>query len=492
MNIDVSPARIGMASPLFPPPAERRWLDDVLTQALDDSRQRVATGRVSPTMTAAEVRQRLDRFDFAAPQPLSGLLPWVIAQLEHGLVHVTHPSYFGLFNPAPAFPAECADRIAGAFNPQLASATTSPAAVAIEAHVIDAVADRIGFAPGAAGHFTSGGTEANATALTCALTAADPRFATEGVRALRGQPVLYVSGDAHLAWYKIAHQAGIGRAAVRLVATDGCGRMCAQALAGAIAHDQAQGRVPVMIVATAGTTGAGMIDPIPSCAALARAAGLWLHVDAAWGGALIASDRLRGVLAGIGSADSVTIDAHKWLAATMGCGMFLTSRPLTLSAAYHVTREAASFMPSNDARGDPYVTSAQWSRRFLGLRLFLILAAAGWDGIADHLERAVALTARLKSDLAAGGWRIVNDSPMAVLCAEPPAGWPGTRSIADEIVASGKAWLTTARFEGREVLRICLTNGMTTERDVTALAKLLLGHAPIDCCNGLNQHKGVI
>ena len=492
MNIDVAPARIGAASPLFPQSAERRGLDDLLTQALDDARQRVATGRVSPMMTATAVRQGLRRFDFAAPQPLSSLLPWVIAQLEHGLVQVTHPSYFGLFNPAPAFPAECADRIAGAFNPQLASAKTSPAAVAIEAHVIDAVADRIGLAPGAAGHFTSGGTEANATALTCALTAADPRFATEGARALPGQPTLYVSEDAHLAWYKIAHQAGIGRAAVRLVATDGCGRMDAQALAGAVARDRAQGCVPVMVVATAGTTGAGMIDPIPSCAALARAAGLWLHVDAAWGGALIASSRLRGLLAGIEAADSVTIDAHKWLAATMGCGMFLTSRPLVLSAAYHVAREAASFMPSNDAQADPYVTSAQWSRRFLGLRLFLILAAAGWEGVADHLERAVALTARLTAELAAGSWRIVNDSPMAVLCAEPPAGVPSARCIADEIVASGKAWLTTARFEGRKVVRICLTNGMTTERDVTALAKLLLGHAPIDCNNGLGQHRGVM
>ena len=498
MNIDVAPARPGAPSPVFAPSAllpssaERRWRDGAPTQALLDARQRVAKGRVSPTMTAREVRQRLSRFDLAAPQPLSGLLPWTIAQLEQGLVQVTHPSDFGRFNPAPALPAGCADRIAGAFDPQLASATTSPAAVAIEAHMIDAVAGRVGLAPGAAGHFTSGGIETNATALTCALTAANPRLATEGARALPGQPVPYVSEHAHLAWYKIAHGAGIGRAAVRLVATDGRGQMNAQALADAVVRDQAQGCVPVMIVATAGTTGAGMINPIPSCAAVARAAGLWLHVDAAWGSALIASSRLRGALAGIEAADSVTIDAHKWLAATMGCGVFLTSRPLILSAAHHVAHEAASCMPSNDAQADPYVTSAQWSRRFPGLRLFLILAATGWEGIAEHLKQTVALMARLRSELVADGWRIVSDSPMAVLCAEPPAGCPGARSIADEIVTSGKAWLTTARFEGRKVVRICLTNGMTTERDVTALAKLLLGHAPIDCNNGLGQHRGVV
>ena len=145
--------------------------------------------------------------------------------MEHGLVHVTHPRYFGLFNPAPTFPAQCADRIAGAFNPQLATSTTSPVAVEIEAHVIRSVARRAGFPPEAGGHFTSGGSEANYTALLCALTRATPEFATKGARAFDGPPVFYVSQESHLAWLKIAHQAGIGRSAVRLVATDGLGRM---------------------------------------------------------------------------------------------------------------------------------------------------------------------------------------------------------------------------------------------------------------------------
>ena len=168
---------------------------------------------------------------FAPPRPLDELLSWSIAQLEHGIVHMTHPRYFGLFNPAPTFPAECADRIVGAFNPQLATWTTAPAAVEIEAHVVKAVALRAGLPADAVGHCTSGGSEANCTALLCALTRANPDFATRWrPRAFAGAPVFYISQDSHLAWLKIAHQAGIGRAAARLVPTDGRGRLDANAL----------------------------------------------------------------------------------------------------------------------------------------------------------------------------------------------------------------------------------------------------------------------
>jgi len=118
-----------------------------------------------------------------------------------------------------------------------------------------------------------------------------------------------------------------------------------------------------MITATAGTTNAGMIDPLFACAEVARSSGLWFHVDAAWGGALITSDRLRHLLAGIERADSITIDAHKWFATTMGCGMFMTRHPQVLSSTFQVSN---NFMPSNLPSLDPYVTSVQWSRRFLG------------------------------------------------------------------------------------------------------------------------------
>ena len=455
---------------LFPPRAERERWDDYLTRELLLANERIACGPVVPTIDMAELRSELTGFDFTAPRALGELLPWTIAQIEHGVVHITSPRYFGLFNPAPSFPALCGDRLTGAFNPQLATATTSPAAVEIEAHVIRAVACRAGLPAESMGHFTSGGSEANYTAVICALTHANDRFGAEGARAFAGQPVVYISRESHLAWVKIAHQAGIGRAAVRQVPTDGTGRMDADALAGMLDDDAASGCVPVLIVATAGTTNAGMIDPIARCRELADVHGLWLHVDAAWGGATIASGRLRGVLAGIEDADSITIDAHKWFATTMACGMFITRHPSILPATFQVS---TGFMPSNTASIDPYVTTAQWSRRFLGVRLFLSLAAAGWPGYAQHVERAADLIAHLRARLLAGGWRVANDSPLAVLCVEPPPGAADARTIASRVLASGRAWVAVARFEGRDVIRICVTHGEARLDDVRQLADAL-------------------
>src|SRR5216684_5868173 len=460
------------ASALFPAREDRECWDDFLTRELARADERVVQGSVTPALDIDSFRSELSEFDFRSPRALGEVLSWTIARMEHGLVHVTHPRYFGLFNPAPTFPAQCADRIVSIFNPQLATSTTSPAAVEIEAHVIRSVARRAGLPTDAAGHFTSGGSEANYTALICALTRSDSGFATDGARTFDGPPVFYISKESHLAWLKIAHQTGIGRSGVRLVATDGYGRMDPNALAEAVRIDRAQHCVPIMVVATAGTTNAGMIDPLMPCAEIARASGLWYHVDAAWGGALIASDRLRGTLAGIEKADSVTIDAHKWFATTMGCGMFLTRHAPVLSSAFQVS---TGFMPSNVSNLDPYVNSVQWSRRFLGLRLFLSLAAAGWSGYGEHVERAIELTALLKEKLVARRWLIENDSPLAVLCITPPPGSGEVRSIVGRVLSSGRAWVAAATFEGREIIRTCVTHGETTPDDVAELVDILEG-----------------
>lgn len=452
-------------SALFPTPDERLACDVQLTFDLAGSRERINAGSVTPTLDLLAFRRELSAFDFLSPKPLAEVISWTLAQLERGIVQITHPRYFGLFNPNPAFPAQCADRIAGAFNPQLASSRTSPVAVDIEAHVIGQLLRRAGLPCEAGGHFTSGGSEANRTALVCALTKADNRFATQGARAFEGPPVFYVSRESHLAWIKIAHESGIGRDAVRLIATDGSGRMRTDALRNAIAQDRKAGLVPVMVVATAGTTGAGMIDPLAGCAAAGREHGIWYHIDAAWGGALIVSDRLRGVLAGLELADSITIDAHKWFAATMGCGMFLAAQPSVLPAAFQVL---ASYMPPAGAAADPYVNSSQWSRRFAGLRLFLSLAAGGWDGYAQHVEKSVTLAIYLAEKLERLGWRVVNEPLLAVVCVLPPRGGE-VRRIVDKVLASGRAWVSAAKFEGQDVLRACVTHGETTRDDVDEL-----------------------
>lgn len=455
---------------LFPGAAARSAAEDRLDASLAAALARVAEGPVAPTIDVAAFRRELASFDFREPRPLDALLDWTVARMEVGIVQLASPRYFGLFNPTPNFPSQCADRIASAFNPQLASSASSPVPVALEAHLITAFARRAGLGDDAAGHFATGGSEANLTALLCALTAAHPGFAADGARAFRGNPVFYTSRDCHIAWLKIAHQVGIGRAALRLVATNGRGQMDARALADAVAADRAAGAVPVMVVATAGTTGAGMIDPLEACADLSARERIWFHVDAAWGGAALTSSRLRPLLAGIERADSVTIDAHKWLATTMGCAMFLTRRPTLLSEVFHCS---TSFMPSNFAHSDPYLTSVQWSRRFMGLRLFLSLASAGWDGYAEHVERAVTVIGIVREKLLQRGWTIANDSPLAVLNALPPDPRADVRALVRRVVASGVAWVAPATFEGRDVVRICATSGTTAEADIEALVGAL-------------------
>ena len=472
MNHDPLPDPV---APLFPDAAERRRVEDWLSGELQQARAQLQAGPVAPTLDMAACRAELERLDFETPRPLEEMLRWTIERLQQGIVQMANPRYFGLFNPGPSFPAQCADRIVSVFNPQLASSASSPVPVELESFVIRQVARRAAFGDAATGHFATGGSESNYTSLICALTAAHPGFANDGVRAFAGPVKFYTSRDCHIAWLKIAHQAGVGRAALRLIATDGMGRMDQHALRRAIAEDRAAGAVPVMIVATAGTTGAGMIDPLHACADIAQAEHLWYHVDAAWGGAALASNRLRPALAGMERADSITIDAHKWFATTMGCALFITRHAHLLSEAFHAS---TSFMPSSVSGVDPYLNSVQWSRRFLGLRLFLALASAGWEGLGAHVERSALVTEKIKERLLGLQWTVANDSVLAVLDAVPPAELGDVRALVRRVVASGRAWVAPTTFEGRDVVRICVTNGETTLADVDALVAALHGARP--------------
>jgi glutamate/tyrosine decarboxylase-like PLP-dependent enzyme len=231
----------GAVAALFPSIAERTRLDGRLSEALREALARVRQGPVTPDLDMARFGEELAAMQFDAPLPLEHLLEWTIERMEHGIVQMTNPRYFGLFNPGASFPSQCADRIASVFNPQLASSASSPVPVALESRVIRAVASRAGFGAEAIGHFATGGSEANYTALVCALTAAHPRFAHEGARAFPGAPVFYTSRECHIAWLKIAHQAGVGRGSLRLIATDGTGRIDPRALAEAIRDDRAAG-----------------------------------------------------------------------------------------------------------------------------------------------------------------------------------------------------------------------------------------------------------
>ena len=458
-------------SPLFPTANERADSEHRVSTILSQFTAAIEDNPANYHIDVDQFRRQLTSYDFEHPQDFDRCIEFVVNATANGSVPMTHRSHFGLFNPAPAFPSEVADRISGTFNPQLAVWSHAPGPVEIERHTISAVNDRLGYPPEAGGHFTSGGSEANETAVLCALTDSLPDYATQGLHAFERPPRVYTSRESHLAWLKIAHRLGLGRDSVVLVETDGTGRMSPSHLRAAIEADKMNGTPPLLIVGTAGTTNAGMIDPLEELAEIAQSHKLWFHVDAAWGGALIASPTSASFLRGITSADSVTIDAHKWFATTMGTGMFLCRSPEILAEVFRVS---ADYMPSNDPLRDPYITSALWSRKFLGLRLFLSLAVVGWAGYADHIERARTLASRLGDLLIAEAWTVTNDSPVAVITAIPPPGHVPAADIVARIQDDGRAWISAAKFERTDVIRACITNGQSTEADIDALAALLV------------------
>lgn len=445
-----------------------------LIEAIEDYARRVGTARVAPELDPQALRAELARFDFRAPLDPLAAVDFAVEQLWRGQVHTPHPRYFGLFNPAPATMGIAADCLAAAFNPQLAAWSHNPFAAEVEQHLVRAFGGRFGYDPARTdGVFASGGAEANHTAILCALTHVFPEFARRGVRGLAAQPALYVSGQSHHSLLKASRLCGLGTDAVREIEAGADLRMDAVALAAQIREDRRAGLAPFLVAATAGTTNAGIIDPLPEVARVAASERLWFHVDAAWGGGAALAPELRPLLDGIEQADSITFDAHKWLSAPMGAGIFLTRHTDILS---HTFRVATEYMP-RDADGldivDPYTHSMQWSRRFIGLKVFLALAVAGWEGYAEAIRHQSAMGDLLRAELRAAGWEIVNRTPLPVVCFADPGG-ASAEAIARRIVTSGRAWISTTRLRGREaVLRACITNYRTQPEDVRALVEAL-------------------
>ncbi|MCP2339342.1 pyridoxal phosphate-dependent decarboxylase family protein [Actinomadura rupiterrae] len=452
---------------------QRRMLFDALTGLVQEHLDELPGLPVTPETTPEALRVALKRFDFEDGADPFGLLAETARMLRDGIVHTSHPSYFGLFNPAPALMGVLGEALTAAFNPQLAAWSHAPAAAEIERHVLGFLGGRLGWQPEAtAGSFTTGGAEANLTGVLLALTRAFPAAGRDGLRALPGRPVLYASAESHLAWLKIAHMCGLGRDAVRLVPVGSDLRMDVAAAVDLIARDRRDGHLPFLLVGTAGTTSAGIIDPLPELVGLAAAEGLSFHADAAWAGAVALSDRLRPLLDGIERADSVTLDAHKWLAMPMGAGTFLTRDASGLREAFSVH---TAYMPDElPETVDPYASSVQWSRRAMGVKLFLTLATAGRTGYADLIEHQTALGDVLRNRLDEAGWTIVAPSPLPVVCfTRPDATADDLEAVADRVVRSGRAWISTTRLAGRPALRACITNFATTETEIEALVDLL-------------------
>ena len=428
----------------------------------------IAAGPILPHVSAEEIRAYLgSRYEFTRAMPLEDVVADVEGMLRRWQVQVTHPRYFGLFNPSVTLASAVADTLVAMYNPQLANWRTSPAANEMERHTLAWLAGKFGLPQDAMATFTSGGMEANLSAVVVALTHAFPGYGEHGLRSLASEPAIYLTGESHHGFNKIAHMTGLGRRSLRSIATDSRFKMNIDDLRKRVAEDRSNGLLPFMVVGNAGTTAAGAIDPLSEIASFCREAGLWFHVDAAWGGAAAISPSLRHHLGGIEAADSITCDAHKWFSVPMGCGMFFCRHRDSVAQAF---RAEVSYMPRKPASEDaaitfdPFTTSDQWSRRFIGLKLFMALAEQGEAGYAGKIEHQTRMGQVLRESLVASGWSIVNSTPLPLVCFTRD-GLAPSRLLA-ALHERQIAWMSEAQLDGVPVMRACITSFRTTEGDI--------------------------
>ena len=234
----------------------------------------IADGPIVPNVTAKDIRE----FLIALPVQHSMALDVVIADVEEMLrkwqVQVTHPRYFGLFNPSVTLATVVADTLVAMYNPQLANWHTSPAANEIERYTLGWLARKFGLPEETIATFTCGGMEANLSAVVVALTCAFPDYGEHGLRYLAGEAATYLTEEAHYGFNKIAHMTGLGRRCLRPIATDCRLHMNVDELRSCVAQDRANGFLPFMVVGNCGTTAAGAIDPLAEIGRFCQEAGL--------------------------------------------------------------------------------------------------------------------------------------------------------------------------------------------------------------------------
>ncbi|MBO0806719.1 MAG: aminotransferase class V-fold PLP-dependent enzyme [Actinobacteria bacterium] len=444
-------------------------IDAYLTEAGD-----IGAGRPVPPQA---VQEALASFDFDRPVAAADALDLAASALRQLQPHSAHPRYFGLFESAPTTMGVIGHALAGAFNACLATRDGSPFAAAAEAKLISSFGTRLGFGSGEAdGFVTTGGSEANFSAVQLALARRLPECTVAGLAAVAQRPAVYVSPEAHPSVPRAVRLSGLGHRAVREVGLDRDLRMDPAALERQLNADRAAGLEPLAVVLTAGTTAAGVIDPIEEVAGIAARHGLWLHVDAAWGGAAALLPRPDPAFRGLARADSLTLDPHKWLSVPLGTGLLLTRHQGLLDRAFAAD---AAFLAgcSSEPAAEPFGRSLRWSRSFAALSLLLSLSVAGWHGYAESIGCQLELGNELRRQLAASGWQIVNTTPLPVVCFLPPdpAGQQPARLrlLAGTLNAGGEARIEVVRCGGRPALRACITNHATTTADVSALVRLL-------------------
>ena len=381
-------------------------------------------------------------------------------------------------HPPTLVPAVATELAIAATNQSMDSWDQSPAATEVELHLMAWLADLIGFGPTASGVMTSGGTASNLLGITLARSAAAMRSGVDvlqsGLPAEASTWRILCSDQAHFSIQRAAAQLGLGRDAVVAVASTTSGSLDVTALDEAIDRLTRAGSRVIALIATAGTTDLGAIDPMDEVAARARRLGCWFHVDAAVAGAFLLADRLRARLAGIEFADSVTIDFHK-----------LWWQPFNASAL--VVRDTSTFdllrVPSDYLDRDDELEgvvnlvgrSLDTSRRFDAAKVVVTLRTLGRHALAEMLEHLVALATHAAQAVDEEPTLSLLAPPTAVMCVfdAPGASADDLRAVQQRLLVRGELVLGRTRIKGRAALKFTFMNPLTTTADVDRLVRVV-------------------
>ncbi|WP_342000134.1 pyridoxal-dependent decarboxylase [Microbacterium sp. LWH7-1.2] len=395
--------------------------------------------------------------------------------LEHA-VWFHHPAYAAHLNCPVALPAVAAETVLAAVNTSVDTYDQSAVGTLIERRLIGWAADRVGFTHGG-GVFTSGGTQSNLHALLLAREAAMAATPLPRPHAL-ARLVIFATASSHFSVGKSALLLGLADDAVVEIAGDGQGRMDAAALALAMREVAASGRLPMAVVATAGTTDRGVIDPVDAIADVCDEHGVWLHVDAAYGCGLLVSRRRRHLLAGVERARSVTIDFHKSFFQPVSSSAILVREPRDLAAgAWH----ADYLNPLENDEPNQVDVSLQTTRRFDALKLWVTLRALGADRIGDMFDTVIDLAEIVGDEIAADPeLELVGHTQLStVLFRVQPEGVDdrtrdalvaGVRRVLFE---SGRALVAKTVIDGRPCLKLTLLNPSTTLDDIRQILAMV-------------------
>ena len=412
--------------------------------------------------------------------------------------HVPSANYFGLMNPTPTYMAVLAEALVAALNPQLASLARSQLAARIERETVRWIGERVHWDKPFDGTFTSGGNEANFSAIAMALTMRFPESVEDGLASCGAKPVFYTSDEAHHSLDKSAGLLGLGRKSLRRIPVNAAAQMDTAQLEAQITQDKVTGFVPFCVVATAGTTNSGAIDDLVRIAEICKRHELWLHIDGAYGAAAIFSDRHRELVRGIELADSVTMDPHKWLAMPFAAGVVLTSHPEALQKAFATS---TPYMPTKTGAAemlDNFQVSTQWSRRMNSLKLWLTLQVHGRQAYEELIDRQLKLAAFFANWVRSSDWFELA-APQVLPIVNFRLKMPGASAeeyrdahdaIVHEVTRTGRRWISTTLVNGQSVIRMMVISYLTGHRHledlmaaVTEAAKKTSGSAVLRPAN---------